>query len=147
MEKQNFEYLKNEKSFLVAIKSIFHSFLSATIWWTNKNGRHKLLKAHKQNTKKPKTPTNWHSVLEKKRIKRYYKKHQNDECLLFLAIYYVYSKFIRKSWNLPWIYHFFANLAPSWQHFGCRFLCYPSLAELHYWLIDLHLHSKVVWGI
>ena len=32
-----FEYLENEKNFLDEIKSIFHSFWRAIIWWTNKN--------------------------------------------------------------------------------------------------------------
>ena len=31
-EKQKFEYLKNEKSFLDDIKKIFHSFWRAIIW-------------------------------------------------------------------------------------------------------------------
>ena len=31
------EYLENEKSFLDEIKSIFHSFWRAIIWWKNKN--------------------------------------------------------------------------------------------------------------
>ena len=30
---QEFEYLKNEKSFLDEIKRVFHSFWSAMIWW------------------------------------------------------------------------------------------------------------------
>ena len=34
---QTFEYLKNEKSFLDEIKSIFRSFWRAIIWWKNKN--------------------------------------------------------------------------------------------------------------
>ena len=34
---QKIEYLVNEKSFLHEIKSIFHSFWRATIWWKNKN--------------------------------------------------------------------------------------------------------------
>ena len=32
-ERQKFEYLENLKSFLDEIKSIFHSFGSAIIWW------------------------------------------------------------------------------------------------------------------
>ena len=43
---QKFEYLHNEKSFLVEIKSISHSFKRAIIWWKNenliKNSGHKL---------------------------------------------------------------------------------------------------------
>ena len=31
------EYLENEKSFLDEIKSIFHSFWRAIIWWKNKD--------------------------------------------------------------------------------------------------------------
>ena len=31
------KYLENKKSFLEEIKSIFHSFWKATIWWKNKN--------------------------------------------------------------------------------------------------------------
>ena len=34
---QKFEYLENEKSFFDEIKSIFHSFWKAIIWWKNKN--------------------------------------------------------------------------------------------------------------
>ena len=34
---QEFEYLENEKSFLVEIKNIFHSFSRAIIWRKNKN--------------------------------------------------------------------------------------------------------------
>ena len=34
---QIIEYLENEKSFLDEIKSIFHSFWRAIIWWKNKN--------------------------------------------------------------------------------------------------------------
>ena len=34
---QKFEYLRNEKSFLDEIKSIFQSFWWAIIWWKNKN--------------------------------------------------------------------------------------------------------------
>ena len=33
MEIQKFKYLENEKSFLDEIKSIFHSFWRAIIWW------------------------------------------------------------------------------------------------------------------
>ena len=38
-------------------------------------------------------------------------------------------------------------LAPSWQHFGCRFFCQQSLVELHYRLIDLNQDSKVIKGV
>ena len=34
-EIQKFEYLENEESFLDEIKSIFHSYLKAIIWWKN----------------------------------------------------------------------------------------------------------------
>ena len=34
---QKLEYLKNEKSYLDEIKSIFHSFWKAIIWWKNKH--------------------------------------------------------------------------------------------------------------
>ena len=34
---QKFEYLDNEKTFLVKIKNIFHSFQRAIIWWKDKN--------------------------------------------------------------------------------------------------------------
>ena len=34
---QKFEYLQNEKSFLDGIKSIFHSFWRAIVWWKNEN--------------------------------------------------------------------------------------------------------------
>ena len=34
-EKQKFEYLENEKSFLVAVKSIFRNYLRAIIWRKN----------------------------------------------------------------------------------------------------------------
>ena len=33
MEIQKFENLDNQKSFLDAIKNIFHSFWKAIIWW------------------------------------------------------------------------------------------------------------------
>ena len=33
---QKFEYLKNEKSFLAEIKTIFHSYWRAIIWWKQK---------------------------------------------------------------------------------------------------------------
>ena len=36
-EIQKIEYLENEKSFLDEIKSIFHSFWRAIIWWKNEN--------------------------------------------------------------------------------------------------------------
>ena len=36
-EIQKIEYLKTEKSFSDEIKSIFHSFWRAIIWWKNKN--------------------------------------------------------------------------------------------------------------
>ena len=36
-EIEKFNYLKNEKSFFDEIKSIFHSFWKAIIWWKNKN--------------------------------------------------------------------------------------------------------------
>ena len=36
-EIQKIKYLENEKSFLDEIKSIFHSFWRAIIWWKNKN--------------------------------------------------------------------------------------------------------------
>ena len=43
---QKFEYPENDKSFLDEIKSTFHSFWRAIIWWKNKklikNSRHKL---------------------------------------------------------------------------------------------------------
>ena len=43
---QKFEYLETKKSFLDKIKSTFHSFWRAIIWWRNKklikNSRHKL---------------------------------------------------------------------------------------------------------
>ena len=35
MEIQKFEYIKNEKSLLYEIKSIFHKYLGAVIWWKN----------------------------------------------------------------------------------------------------------------
>ena len=35
-EIQKFEYLENEKSFFDEIKSIFHIFSRAIIWWKNK---------------------------------------------------------------------------------------------------------------
>ena len=38
---------------------------------------------------------------------------------------------------------FTRGVAPSWQHVGCRFLCYPSLAELYYRSIDLDRDFKV----
>ena len=41
-ETQNFEYLKNEKSFLDEIKSIFYNCLRVIILWKNENSRHKL---------------------------------------------------------------------------------------------------------
>ena len=56
---------------------------------------------------------NWHSVKSKylknkKTIKKwYYKKHQNNKCLLVLAMYYVYNKFLWKNWNLPLNFGFF----------------------------------------
>ena len=34
---QKFEYLENGKSFLDEIKNIFHSFVTAIIWWKNKS--------------------------------------------------------------------------------------------------------------
>ena len=39
---QKYEYLENEKSFLDEIKSVFHSFLKAIIWWKINSG-HKLV--------------------------------------------------------------------------------------------------------
>ena len=36
MEMQKYEYLENEKSFLNEIKTIFHFFWRAIIWWKNK---------------------------------------------------------------------------------------------------------------
>ena len=39
---QNFEYLKNEKSFLDKIKSIFHSFWRSIIWWKKKKQKQAL---------------------------------------------------------------------------------------------------------
>ena len=36
-EMQKIEYLKNKKSFVDEIKSSFHSFWRAIIWWKNKN--------------------------------------------------------------------------------------------------------------
>ena len=36
-EIQKIEYLENEKSFLDEIRSIFHSFWRAIMWWKNKN--------------------------------------------------------------------------------------------------------------
>ena len=36
-EEQKYKNLQNEKSFLDEIKSIFHSFSRAIIWWKNKN--------------------------------------------------------------------------------------------------------------
>ena len=36
-EIEKFNYLKNEKSFFDEIKSIFHSFWRAIIWWKNRN--------------------------------------------------------------------------------------------------------------
>ena len=41
----------------------------------------------------------------------------------------------------------FFSVAPSWQHFGCRFLCQQSLVELQYRLIDLNQDSKVIQGV
>ena len=37
IEIQKIEYLQDEKSFLEEIKSIFHSFWRAIMWWKNKN--------------------------------------------------------------------------------------------------------------
>ena len=36
MEKQKFEYLENEKSFLDEMKNTSHSFWRAIIWWKEK---------------------------------------------------------------------------------------------------------------
>ena len=35
MEIQKSEYLENKKSILDEIKSIFHNYLTAIIWWKN----------------------------------------------------------------------------------------------------------------
>ena len=40
-------------------------------------------------------------------MKRYYTMHQNNECLLVLAMYYVYNKFLKKIWNLPLNFAYF----------------------------------------
>ena len=37
MKIQKFEYLENKRSFLDEIKSTFHSFWRAFIWWKNRN--------------------------------------------------------------------------------------------------------------
>ena len=37
MEIENLDYFENEKRFFDEIKSIFHSFWRAIIWWKNKN--------------------------------------------------------------------------------------------------------------
>ena len=49
-------------------------------------------------------------------------------------------------WSLG-IFTFLWVLAPSWQHFGCRFLCQQSLVELQYRLIDLNQDSKALQGV
>ena len=41
-EIQKFEYLKNEKSHLDKIKSIFHNYSRAIIWWKMENNGHKV---------------------------------------------------------------------------------------------------------
>ena len=47
---------------------------------------------------------NWSSVkskyLENTKQERYRKNHQNNPCLLVLAMYSVYKKFVRKNWAL-----------------------------------------------
>ena len=68
---------------------------------------------------------NWRSVKfkylqNKKRQKRYCKKHQNNECLLFPGMYYVYNNFSFGYLN------FSASLALFSQYVSCRFLCYPA---------------------
>ena len=42
--------------------------------------------------------------------------------------------------TFPWV------LAPSWLHFGCRFLCQSSLVELYYRLIYLNQDSSHTGG-
>ena len=38
-------------------------------------------------------------------------------------------------------------MVPSRQHVGCQYLCYPSLAKLHYGLIDFdHDFMVVHWA-
>ena len=72
-------------------------------------------------------------------IKKYCKKHQNNKCLQQI------SKERLEFTSELWVFLLFLQgLAPSWQLAFCRLLCYPSLAELYYGLIDLDRYFKVV---
>ena len=72
-------------------------------------------------------------------IKRYCKKHQNNKCLQQI------SKEKLEFTSELWVFLLFLQgLAPSWQIAFCRLLCYLSLAELYYGLIDLGRYFKVV---
>ena len=45
------------------------------------------------------------------------------------------------------IFTFWWGLAPLWQHFGCWFLCYPSLVELYYvgWYWDNGVRKETLY--
>ena len=60
---------------------------------------------------------------------------------MFLTYFW---KKIRIYFSSLGIFFFLWVLAPSWQHFGCRYLCQPSPVELYYRLIDLNQYSKVI---
>ena len=57
---QKFEYLENEKSFLDEIRNIFHSFLTAIIWWKIKFGKKQQTQALSKNP--------WIDVIWTKRV-------------------------------------------------------------------------------
>ena len=79
-------------------------------------------------------------------IKGYCKKHYNNEFLVIVMVYRVSNIFLKKSefTSEVWYFHFSVS---SRLHFGCPFLCQPSLVKLYYQLIDLNQDSKVIQGV
>ena len=46
-----------------------------------------------------KTDVQWNpNISRTKNDKKYYKKHHNNECLLVIAMHYVYNECLRENW-------------------------------------------------
>ena len=78
-EMQKCEYLENKNNFLDRIKSIFHNYLRAIIWWKMKNSGHKLKKFRNIHRKTPVMETLLNKVADLKACK-FIKKWLQHRC-------------------------------------------------------------------
>ena len=64
---------------------------------------------------------------------------QNNECLLFLVMFYIYNRFLKKNCNLAlifWYFQHFVGSSTSFTAFWLSNFMYPRVARLYYGLIQ-----------